>query len=223
MKNSEIILILTVLSLFISSSAQATLADCPACRGEQPDWTESATAFLEGRPINDVPSSLSGPQQARHLNAQIDARKKASQTLNGASNAALPRNLTPVVFDICLKDIYAMPNPVESNDAIKIVTAFESISSNSTTRSNPLKTPDLIVYADIKNSAGLDVGRLSLKPSSKNEYSGIWNVSVGSGIYNATIEASRPDGSKTFSDALQITVRSSTNTTDNIHSIGKLG
>ena len=49
MRNSEIILILTVLCIFISSSAQATLADCLACRGAQPDWTESATAFLEGK------------------------------------------------------------------------------------------------------------------------------------------------------------------------------
>ena len=119
-----------------------------------------------------------------------------------------------------------MPNPAESNDAVKIVTVFENISSNSTTRGNPLKTPDLnslIVYADIKNSAGLDVGRLSLKPSSGNEYSGIWNVGVGSGTYNATIEASRPDGLKMFNDALQITVRNSTNTTGNVHSIRKLG
>jgi len=226
MRNSEIILILTVISIFISSSAQATLADCPACSGEQPDWTESATAFLEGRPINDAPSSLSGPQQARLLNVQIDARKKTSQTLNVASNADVPNNLTPAVFDIDLKDIYAMPNPAESNGAVKIVTVFENISSNSTTRGNPLKTPDLnslIVYADIKNSAGLDVGRLSLKPSSGNEYSGIWNVGVGSGTYNATIEASRPDGLKMFNDALQITVRNSTNTTGNVHSIRKLG
>ena len=79
MRNSEIILILTVMSIFISSSAQATLANCPACAGVKPDWTESATAFLEGRPINDAPSSLNSPQQARLLNAQIDARKKASK------------------------------------------------------------------------------------------------------------------------------------------------
>lgn len=49
MRNSGLLLILT--SMFISGSAQATLANCPACMGKQPDWTQSATAFLEGKPI----------------------------------------------------------------------------------------------------------------------------------------------------------------------------
>ena len=53
-----------------------------------------------------------------------------------------------------------------------------------------------MVYAGIKNSAGLDVGSVKLQQSSENEYSGIWNVSLGSDIYNATIEASGHDGSK---------------------------
>jgi len=226
MRNSEIILILTVMSIFISSSAQATLAECPACKGEQPDWTESATAFLEGRPINDTPSSLNGPQQARLLDAQIDAKKKASQTSNLTNNGAVPHNLTLNAFDIDLKEIYARPNPAESNNAVRIVTVFENISSNSTIRYKPPKTPNLnplIVYADIKNSAGLDVGRVSLKPSSANEYSGVWIAGVGAGTYGATIEASRPGESKKFNDALQITIRSSANTTGNVHAIRKLG
>ena len=37
MRNSVLLLILTL--MFISSSVQATLANCPACMGEQPDWT----------------------------------------------------------------------------------------------------------------------------------------------------------------------------------------
>jgi hypothetical protein len=80
MRNSGPILILTF--MFISSSVQATLANCPACMGEQPDWTQSATAFLEGKPIQNAPSTLSDPQQARLLNAQIDAKKNASQASN---------------------------------------------------------------------------------------------------------------------------------------------
>ncbi|MGB7571979.1 MAG: hypothetical protein WBL87_09510, partial [Methanothrix sp.] len=57
-----------------------------------------------------------------------------------------------------------------------------------------------------KNSAGLDLGSLNLKPSSQNEYSGIWNAGVESDTYNVIIEASGPDGSKTFNDSLQIVV-----------------
>ena len=199
MRNSVLLLILTL--MFISSSAQATLANCPACMGEQPDWTESATAFLEGKPIQDTPSTLSGPQQARLLNEQIDARKKSSQDSDVAANAAAQkkRNST-AILDLDLNDIRAVPNPTIFGEEVKIIAVFGNTSFNLTTSDN------LTVYADIKNSAGLDLGSLNLKPSSQNEYSGIWNAGVESDTYNVIIEASGPDGSKTFNDSLQIVV-----------------
>ena len=219
MRNSEILLILAL--MFIPSSAHATLATCPACSGEQPDWTKSATSFLEGNTIQDAPSTLSGPQQARLLDAQIDARKKASIDPNALNNiAATPeRNSTPVL-DIHLSDLYAVPNPAKFNDAVKIVAVFGNISNNSATRDGPSRAADLtnlMVYIDLKNSAGSDVGRVNLNQSSENEYSGIWNVSAGSDTYNATIEASGPDGSKAFNDVLQIIVRGSENTTGSVN------
>jgi hypothetical protein len=196
--------------MFISSSAQATLANCPACMGEQPDWTQSATAFLEGKPTQDAPSTLSGPQQARLLNAQIDAKKKASQASNAAENTtAKPMQNLTASFDIDLFEIRAMPNPANFNDEIKIIAVFGNSSSNSTTPINPAGTIDLTnltVYADIINSSGLNVAKVNLKPSSENGYFGIWNASDESDIYNVTIEASGPDGSKTFNDALQIVI-----------------
>ena len=221
MRKSEILLILAF--MFISSSAHATLATCPACSGEQPDWTKSATSFLEGNPIQDTPSTLNGAQQARLLDAQIDARKKASIDSNEKNNiAATPeRNSTPI-FDIHLNDLYAVPNPAKFNDAVKIVAVFGNISNNSATRDGPSSAADstnLAVFIDLKNSTGSDVGRVNLNQSSENEYSGIWNVRVGSGTYNATIEASGPDGSKVFNNVLQIIVRGSENTTGNIDAI----
>ena len=204
MRNSWLLLILT--SMFISGSAQATLANCPACMGEQPDWTQSATAFLEGKPIQDAPSTLSGPQQARLLNAQIDARKKASQTSNAAGNTM--QNVTASI-DIDLNEIRAVPNPANFNDEVKIIAVFGNNSFNSTAPDNPsrvINLTHLTVNADIINSSGFNVGKVNLKPSSENGYFGIWNASVESGIYNATIEASGPDGSKTFNEALQIAV-----------------
>jgi hypothetical protein len=208
MRKSWILLILTF--VFMSSSAQATLANCPACMGEQPDWAQSATAFLEGTPMQDTPSTLSGPEQARLLNAQIDARKKASQASNTAGNTTVkPMHSSTALFDIDLFDIRAVPNPAYFNDEVKIIAVFGNASSNLTTPDNPSKIIDLThltIYADIRNSAGLDVGKVNLRPSSENGYSGIWNASVESDIYNATIEASGPDGSKTFNDALQIAV-----------------
>ena len=189
MRNSEILLILAL--TFISSSAHATLATCPACSGEQPDWTRSATSFLEGNTIQDTPSTLNGAQQARLLDAQIDARKNASTDPNTANNitATPERNSTPM-FDIHLNALHAVPNPAKFNDAVKIVAVFGNISRNLTTRDSPSRATDLtnlMVCADIKNSAGSDVGRVNLNQSSENEYSGIWNVSVGPDTYNATI------------------------------------
>ena len=199
MRYSKFLFVLTF--MFISGLTQATLANCPACMGEQPDWTESATAFLEGKPIQDTPSTLSGPQQARLLNEQIDARKKASQDSDVVANAAAEtkRNST-AILDLDLNDIRAVPNPTKFGEEVKIIAVFGNTSFNLTTSDN------LTVYADIKNSAGLDIDSLNLKPSSENEYSGIWNASVESDTYNVTIEASGPDGSKTFNDSLQIVV-----------------
>jgi hypothetical protein len=166
--------------------------------------------ILEGKTIQDAPSTLSGPQQARLLNAQIDARKKASQASNAAGNTTVkPNQNVTASFDIDLNEIRAVPNPANFNDEVKIIAVFENTSSNSTTPGNPSKIIDLTnltVYADIINSAGLNVGKVNLKPSSENGYFGIWNASVKSDIYNATIEASGPDGSKTFNDALQIVI-----------------
>ncbi len=225
MRNSEILLILTV--MIISNSAHATLTTCPGCRGDQPDWIASATAFLEGKPVNDTPSTLSGPQQARLLDAQIDSRNKADQASNATSNiAAMPTRNSTSMFDISLKDIRAVPNPANFGDTVKIIAVFGNISSNLTTPDKPSKMTDLtrmMVYADIKNSAGLEVGRVNLKRSAENEYAGIWNAHVGSNAYNATIETSGPDGSKSFNDALQIVVRGSGNTTGEVHVIKKLG
>lgn len=207
MRKSGLLLILTF--MFVSSFAQATLANCPACMGEQPDWTQSATAFLEGKPIQDTSSTLSGPQQARLLNAQIDARKKASQASNTAGDTtAKPMQNSTALFDIDLNDIRAVPNPAYFNDDVKITAVFGNTSSNLTTPDNPTNIIDLThltVYADIINSAGINVGKVNLNPS-ENGYFGIWNASVESDIYNATIEATGPDGSKTFNDALQIVV-----------------
>ena len=156
--------------MFISSSVQATLANCPACMGEQSDWTQSATAFLEGKPIQDAPSTLSGPQQARLLNAQIDARKKASKASNAEGNTtAKPMQNVTASFDIDLNEIRAVPNPANFNDEVKIIAVFGNTSSNSTAQDNlsrVINLTHLTVYADIINSSGLNVGKVNLKPSS---------------------------------------------------------
>lgn len=201
---------LVIAFMLISNFAQATLADCPACKGEQPDWTQSATAFLEGKTVQDTPTGLSGPQQARLLNAQIDARKKASQATNAADNsAAKPVNNSTALFELELNDISAQPNPANLNHEVQIIAVFGSTGSNSTATNSPLEIIDmtnLAVHVNILGPDGSDAGRVNLIQSSENGFSGTWNSGAKPGIYNATIEVSGHDESKTFKDALQIII-----------------
>ena len=228
MRNSGILLIISVMVL--SSLAHATLAICPACKGTQPDWAASATAFLEGKPTNDTPSGLNGPQQARLIDAQIDSQESASQAPNQVSNPAVTptQNSTPTL-NIVLNDISASPNPANFSDPVEITAVFGNNSSSSQINATPndLSTSkeltNMAVYANIKNSAGTEIGRVNLQRTSWNEYAGIWNANVVPGTYKATIDASESGGSKTFNDALQIVVNGSKINPSTIHPIRKLG
>jgi hypothetical protein len=213
--------------MVLSSLAHATLAICPACKGDPPDWTPSATAFLEGKPTNDTPSGLNGPQEARYLDAQIDSKKSAGQAPNAVSNPTVTptHNSTPTL-NIVLNDIRAVPNPANFLDPIKITAVFGNNSSVNATPNNlstRLDLTNMAVYADIKNSAGTEIGRVNIKRTSGSEYAGIWNANVASGTYKATIDASGSGGSKTFNDALLIVVNASKNNPGTVHAIRNLG
>ena len=225
MRNSGILLILSVMVL--SSLAHATLAICPSCKGDQPDWDASATAFLEGKPINDTPSGLNGPQHARLIDAQIDSKKSPGQAPNAVSNPAVtPTYTTTPILNIVLNDIRAVPNPANFSDPVMITAVFGNNSSVNATP-NDLSTntelTNMVVYANIKNSAGIEVGRVNLKRTSGNQYAGIWTANVDSGDYKATIDAFGSGASKAFNDALQIKVIASKNTASNIPAIRNLG
>ena len=224
MRNSGILLILSVMVL--SSSAHATLADCPSCSGNPPDWVASATDFLEGKPVNDIPSGLNSPQQARFIDAQINSKKNTNQSSNVASNLAVTQAYNSTsMLNIVLNNISAEPNPANFRDPVKIIAFFGNSSAVATpnNRSKMTGSAGKMVYADIKNAAGIVVGRVNLEQTSVNEYAGIWNADLGTGAYDTTIDVSGSQGSKTFNYALQIVVNGSNNTTSNIHGIRKLG
>jgi hypothetical protein len=226
MRNSGILLILSVMVL--SSLAHATLAICPACRGDPPDWGASATAFLEGKPTNDTPSGLNGPQEARLIDAQIDSKESPGQAPNAVSNPAVAptHNSTPTL-NIVLNDIRAMPNPANFSDPVKITAVFGNNSSSSQINVTPndlsTSTDLTMIYAYITNSTGVEVGRVNLRQSIGNEYAGIWTANVAPGAYKATIYAFGSGASKTFNDALQIEVSASKNTASNIPAVRNLG
>jgi len=224
MGNSGAALILSFLVL--SSLAYSTLSDCPSCAHNAPNWTASAIDFLEGKPVNDMPSGLNGPQQARLIDAQIDSQKKSNQISNEASSPAVsPIYNSTSELNVVLNNISAEPNPSNLGDPVKITAIFGNNSAVATPNnlSKIASSAGMTVYADIKNAVGIEVGRVNLEQTSENEYSGIWNASVGSGTYNVTIDASGFQGSKVFNEALQIVVKDSKSTIGNIQAVRKLG
>jgi hypothetical protein len=68
----------------------------------------------------------------------------------------------------------------------------------------------MTVYATIKDSAGVEVGKVNLEHTSGDSFAGIWSSNLTAGAYNATIVASALGVSKTFNDALQIDVSKAT-------------
>jgi hypothetical protein len=106
------------------------------------------------------------------------------------------------MLNISLKDINARPNPANSGSPVMITASFGDNSSNS----QSIPETNMTAYATIKNSAGVEVGKVNLERTSGEEYAGIWNANLTAGVYKATIVASASGVSKTFNDALQIDV-----------------
>ena len=130
------------------------------------------------------------------------------------------------MLNIVLNDIRAMPNPANFSAPVMITAVFGNNSSINATPNNLSTSTDLTnmaVYADIKNSAGTEIGRVNMQRTSGSEYAGIWNANVASGTYMATIDASGSGGSKTFNDALQIVVNGPKNSSSTTHAVQNLG
>jgi hypothetical protein len=188
--------------------AVAAYAYCSACGGEQ-NWSATAANFLEGKPQSDA-IPVWGPKAERLKNSQFssDANKDQENT-SGASETPESSANVPAI-SIRLINASAEPNSANSGSSVKITAVFKDSSSDSSG-----VQALLTAVATINDSAGAEVGKLSLLQSADNEYSGIWNASVAAGIYKATIVASSPQASETFKDALQIEIISPGNATSN--------
>ena len=228
MKKFGILLILTVVVL--SSLASTAYAICSTCGGEQ-DWSASANNFMEGKPINDTPSSLSPAQQYRLRNTEFNSSLlggSSGQGSNEVSNptvsnpAVMPTNTSMPTLNVVLNNISAVPNPANFSDPVMITAVFGNDSSINATPNNLSTSTELnTIYAYIRNSAGAEVGRVNMQRTSGNEYAGIWTANVAPATYNATIYAFGSKASKTFNDALQIEVNGNKNTASNIPAVRK--
>ena len=199
MTKSVILMVLVSIMVIGASLSFNAFAICKTCGGDQ-DWSASANNFLEGKPINDTPSSLSNPQQNRLRNLDFNSNLLKDNTSKPTNS---PNNLAATsTINISLMNINAMPNPANSGSPVMITASFGNNSSNS----QSIPETNMTAYATIKNSAGVEVGKVNLERTSGEEYAGIWNANLTAGVYKATIVASASGVSKTFNDALQIDV-----------------
>jgi len=224
MKNSTPFLVCIAFLMAMTASVSSASAVCSTC-AQEGDWSQSASSFLEGKPISDVPQE-SGPRAVRKTTSQFENKSNAAQEApssdaNAAATAATANvDASAANVAINLTSINASPSSVNSGSPVKI-TAIFSVSSpmqpenQIKTASNASPSLDdetlLTANAAIKDSAGKDVGNVNLLKFAGNEYFGYWNAQVPAGVYNVNILASSPQGSETFNNALQISVVASGN------------
>jgi hypothetical protein len=188
MKDSTIFLICLAFLAAIVALSSSAFAGCSSCTKEG-DWTQSANAFLEGKPINDQPVDF-GPKAARKADSQFE---KSDDTKASDSSA-----------EIILKSINATPDSIEPNDTAKITVVF----GRNGTGAEDENDLQITATAAIKDSNGKEVQKLNLIRSSANEYFNNWDASVPTGVYSVDISASSLEGSARFADALLISVKS---------------
>jgi len=233
MKDSTLFLVCIAFLMAMTALASSAYAVCSTCVQEG-DWSQSASSFLEGKPLSDEPQEF-GPRAVRRTTSQFenksnDAQEAPDSNMGAAATAAANANASKVAIN--LTSINASPSSVNSGSPVKI-TAIFSVSSpmqsvNETEIANNASTSLddeilLTASAAIKDSTGKDVGNVNLVKSAGNEYSGSWSAQVLPGIYNVNIFASSLQGSGTFNDVLQINVVASGNAATSTPAVKNLG
>lgn len=203
MNKSVILLVLVSVVVIEAGLSLNAFAICTTCNGAEENWASSAANFIEGKPINDTLSSLSNPQRYRQMNSDFNSNLlKEGNATNSPNNPVATSTLNTPTLNISLKDISAVPNPVNSGSPVMITASFGNNSSNT----QRIPETNMTVYAIIKNSAGVEVGKVNLEHISGDSFAGIWSSNLTAESYKATIVASASGASKTFNDALQIDV-----------------
>ena len=192
MKDIRMLSVMAILAVLIVLAGSADAA-CSSCAKEA-DWSETASAFLEGRTMSEEPVAF-GPKVARAESSQFERRTEDAPIM--AENASDPGSAS-----IALHSINATPAVINSSATSKIVVAFDINSSERTNQGEM----QLSANAQIKNSAGGEVAKLPLIRQSVGLYSANWTADVPPGVYSIDIAAFSLDGAASFPDALQIEV-----------------
>ncbi len=94
MIRSGLLLVHVSVVIVLASLASNVYAACTTCGGVG-DWTASANNFLEGKPINDIPPSLTPPQLARMGNTEFNSSLLNEKT--GATGGQNNLSATPTL------------------------------------------------------------------------------------------------------------------------------
>lgn len=199
---------------FLASTASA---GCATCGGTDETWAASAASFLEGKSIEDNPAPRWGPAVVRETNSQFNKNKAQEAAANSTEEStSAPKESSSTEkkatqgFD--LLNATANPNPANPGSLISIAAILgENLGENAT------------AYAIIRNSAGVQVGNVTLDKTSGNEFVGSWTASIATGTYTVSIIASDSGISKTFENALKIEVVDSSSNSSASSRYKKLG
>lgn len=203
-----------------------------------PDWTETATDFLNGKVADNTPQ-LSGPKAVRAKNEKFNSEFD-SQSRSDAGNDLVQNDTikfgamkTPEI-EINLLNISAKPNPAIAGSALKISAVLgegnkEALQGQTDGRNRTsagtladANETEMTAWASIRNMAGEVVGKLILEPISRGEYVGIWNANVAAGTYVVDVTVSGKDWSRSFNDSMQIEVGKAPDATGDANASGKV-
>ncbi len=147
-------------------------------------------------------------QAARQTNSQFN--KDTAQNNNAGSSDTTKNPAKAPELGVSLNNIGASPNPANPGSPVKITAVLGDMEN-------------MTAYAIIRNSAGVQVGNVTLTKSPGGEYVGTWTAGIAAGMYNATLVASANGKSSTFNNALQLEVKESDNASNGKNTYTKLG
>ena len=209
MKISTLSVICMALLATIIALASYASAECASCAKEG-DWSQSASAFLEGRSISEEPIEF-GPRAVRKTESQFEKPADDQPAAKSEADAVADSAATASAARLILKSVNATPALVNSNSSVRIAATFALNGSMEMENETQVQ---LTATASIKDSTGKEAAKLSLIKSSGNEYYQDWTASVPAGIYRVDIVASSLQGSESFPEALQIEVAGLGNVTE---------
>jgi thiosulfate/3-mercaptopyruvate sulfurtransferase len=164
------------------------------------DWTANQprlNVVLEDIHADPNPATQGSPVKITALFGETKKITNTSSTSTGTST-----NKTILTIKGCATCGFGSPQGFANINKSSGVAQL----GNSGQMTAPTQAGSFICSAIVKDSAGSNVGQVSMKQIAGDEYSGIWNANVGPGSYKATIVVSASGITKVFDNALEIKI-----------------